>query len=257
MTTLYLRNTHPTRPCLVPVGNGSARLLLPAVTSCLPAGVVQLPAVRRMLAAQVLAVVDVTGWDAEARQRQVDRLGMEALIRNAEQREFDQWRQREAPRRIHRPPNRNRKRRADEWPQAQIERLRRCWTEGVGAEQIAAELGRGTGAVLAKALRLGLPARPPRNAWPAERVARLRQRWADGASSRVLAAELGVTPMAVVSKARDLGLPARPRSLWLESQRRGGQRASATRWATLQGPAFAPQPRQDGAEALACGAITP
>ena len=137
VTHVHLRNMHPTRRCLVPMATGR-RDSCPAVTSCLPAGVVELPAVRRMLAAQVLAVVDVTGWDAEARQRQVDRLGMEAAIRHAEQREFDQWRQRRRPRRIHRPPNRNRKRRADEWPPAWIERLRRRWTEGAGAEQIAA-----------------------------------------------------------------------------------------------------------------------
>ncbi len=254
MTHVHVRNVHPTRRLMVPIAPGWSRLLYPAVTACLPAGVVESPAVRRMLAAQVLAVVGEAGWDADARQRQADRAGMEAAIRRAEQREFDQWRARwrarqQPPRRTHKSAQVNRKRRADEWPPEWTERLRRRWAEGASAEQIASEIGLTPGAVASKALREGLEARPPRNAWPAERTVRLRERWAAGATARELAGELGVTPGAVVSKARTLGLPGRPRSYWTEACRRAGQASAARRWGTLEGPAAATQPRQDDAGA--------
>lgn len=237
MTALFVRNTHPTARVMVPLGTGGrARLLLPSTTSCMPAGVVELPAVRRMLAAQVLAVVDSAGWDADARQRQADRLGMQELIRAAEQREFDRYRQRHRiARRVPALPGSS-GHHAGRWPAEKNARFKAHWEADTPLADLVAEFGvTDKSSIVHKAKRLGLAARGHPEGWPAEQVERLRTLRAAGAGLSLIAAELGRSHEAVANKLCRL------------ARQKPAQ-------AGLEGPAFAQRTRQDGAQALGRGA---
>ncbi len=66
---IFLRNIHPKRAAYVPVAPGWARLLLPAVTAAVPAGVLALAGVQRALDCQHLAVVTEVNRAGGARKR--------------------------------------------------------------------------------------------------------------------------------------------------------------------------------------------
>lgn len=156
--TVYLRNVHAKRTVMVPIRPGWCRMLKPAVTARVPAAVLHTSAVRRLLSLRMVDVIDVTAWNAEARQRQANRTDWARAIAEAEQREFDGLLGR-APRGAGSRRPKERKRRADEWPSEWTARLRQRWAEGATGTTIAVELGVSLGAVRSKALRLGLPGR--------------------------------------------------------------------------------------------------
>jgi hypothetical protein len=120
--------------------------------------VLRLPAVRKLLARQLVARVDSDGWDADERQRRSERAGMADLVRRAEQAAFDRLLQ---PVRIRprRKPSKPYKRRANMWPPEWTERLKQHWAEGATCPEIAAELRVTPGAVGAKVRREGLKPR--------------------------------------------------------------------------------------------------
>ena len=162
-----------------------------------------------MLAAQVLAVVGETGWDADIRQRQANRLGMAELIRQAEQAEFDRYRQHHrVARRVPFLPG-STGHHAGKWPDEKNARFTARWEAGIALATLVAEFGVSLSSVVKKAARLGLAARGCHNGWPGEQVERLRTCWAAGVSLTLLAAELGLSPQAVANKAKRLGLPSR------------------------------------------------
>jgi hypothetical protein len=114
--SIFLRNLHPSRKALLPVGRGWARLVYPGVTTRLPDAVLHLPAVRSLLARQIVAAVDNAGWNADERQRRSELAGMAELVRLAEQAQFDRLLEGVRLRGSYRSPGVPRKRRADEWP---------------------------------------------------------------------------------------------------------------------------------------------
>ncbi len=178
---IYLRNCDARRTAVVPVAPGWARLLHPGVTSRVPAAVIAMPAVQRLLTTERLAVVTEVNRDPEAGE--LLRRDMAAAIAAAEARALarlvaQQVRQHGA---LAEPTKRawvrrqrpdERKRREDEWPPKRVALLRRRWAEGSPAWQIAGELGLSKGAVATKAYTLGLGSRRrARQSRPDTRVA--------------------------------------------------------------------------------------
>jgi hypothetical protein len=156
---IHLRNLHPKRTLAVPLDGVWCRLLRPGVTSMLPAETLRFPVIQRLIAEQLVAVVDaVQCCDADARQARAARLDMARLIAIAEKAEFDRLLQglRVEPRR---PPSGWPYTRRDLWPQEWTERLRQRWAEGATGPMIAAELGISRGAVGATVAREGLATR--------------------------------------------------------------------------------------------------
>jgi hypothetical protein len=153
-----LRNLHPSKKALLPVGQGWARLVYPGVTTRLPDAVLHLPAVRSLLTQRLVARVDA-GWDADERQRRSDRAGMSELVRLAEQAQFDRLLAGARLRRSYQSRGLPRKRRADEWPEEWTARLKERWAQGATGSMIAAELGVSPGAVGAQVARQGLARR--------------------------------------------------------------------------------------------------
>lgn len=86
---VYLRNLHPTKRVMVPLGRGWVRLLYPGVTTHVPERVLHTPLVRKLLIRKMVEVVDGAAWDADVRQRNASRADMARAIAAAEQREFD------------------------------------------------------------------------------------------------------------------------------------------------------------------------
>jgi hypothetical protein len=158
---IHLRNLHPKRTLAVPLDDAWYRVLRPNVTSMLPAEALHFPAVRQLLAQQLVTVVDAVQCDADARQARAVRLDMAKLVAIAEQAEFDRLLQGVRLRGSYRSPGVPRKRRADEWPEEWTARLKQRWAEGATGPEIAAELGGNVtpGSVGAKIRRLGLASR--------------------------------------------------------------------------------------------------
>jgi hypothetical protein len=157
--SVYLRNLHPSKKALLPVGQGWARLVYPGVTTRLPDAVLHDPAVRSLLAQQVVTQVDAAGWNADERQRRSDRAGMAELVHQAEQAEFDRLLRGVRLRHNYALSGKPRKQRANEWPEERIARLRQRWAAGATLAAIAVELGVSPGAVGAQVHRWQLPPR--------------------------------------------------------------------------------------------------
>jgi hypothetical protein len=158
---IHIRNVHPSRPAYVPVARGWSRLLMPSVTTSVPASVLGLPGVQRALRAQRLAVVTECNGAGGTQERL--RRDMQAAIAAAERRELAAFvaAQGDLPGRRDGPSRRpsRRKRRADDWPEAWSDHLRTRWAEGASTQTIAAELGVKPRGVGNKAAALGLPRR--------------------------------------------------------------------------------------------------
>jgi hypothetical protein len=176
--SVYLRNLHPSRKALLPAGQGWARLVYPGVTTRLPDAVLHQPAVRSLLARQIVVAVDSAGWNADERQRRSELAGMAELVRLAEQAQFDRLLEGVRLRGSYRSRGVPRKRRADEWPEERTARLKQRW-EGATGPMIAAELGVSPGAVGAKVARQGLARRYRRHvvATPVGRARYDHARW--------------------------------------------------------------------------------
>ena len=232
MTAVYVRNLHPTQRLMVPIAPGWARLLLPSVTAAVPAQAAESPIVRRMLAAQVLAVVGEAGWNADARQRQADRFGMEELIRAAEQREFDGYRLRQRPARRTPSAPGSPGHHAGRWPDEKNAQFKVRWASGVPLDTLAVEFNVSRGSIIDRAGRLGLPSRV--RTWTAERIERVTTLWTSGALLAQIAAELGVSASVITSMRWKLKLPPRPAI---------GRRDLLAARAAPNGLAAAPQPR--------------
>jgi RNA polymerase primary sigma factor len=105
------------------------------------------------------------------------------------------------------------------WNGERIEVLKRLWSEGQSASEIAREFGGvlTAGAVLFELHRLGIHDRPKglrgsHASWSDERVQRLKALWAEGESAGEIARELGgVSRNAVLGKLSRLGLLNKPR----------------------------------------------
>jgi hypothetical protein len=225
--SVFLRNRHPRRAIALP-HNGHCRLIPAGATSTLPDATLSHPVTRLLLAKQLIVIVDVVEYDADARQERAGRIDIAELARQAEQKEFDRLlagiQRRPGPQRPQRE-SRPRKPRADEWSPAQVELLKRRHAAGASWEAIAVELGRAPGAVAARARRDGLqrPRQRPAGTWPAEWTETLKQRWDEGVPGRKIAEELGVKATVVWARCARLGLEKR------FDNRNGGRRASAVR----------------------------
>jgi hypothetical protein len=205
VATVFLRNPHPKQTVYVPIGDGWARVLRPAVTTALPERVLHTPAVRQLLVHRLVDLVDGAAWDADVRQRRASCTDMARAIAAAEQREFDRLRQG--------VQINARRRRNHEWSPEQIAVLHRRWAEGARVGVLALELGMPAHVVGLKAYHEGLGHQRSngsgRKDWPNAQTARLRQRWAEGASVRTLAREFGTTTGAIAGKARRENLALR------------------------------------------------
>jgi hypothetical protein len=211
---IHVRNRHPRHAIAIPFADGSRFCLVPAgATSMLPDAALRHPAVRLLLAGQLIVVVDAAQYDADARQERAGRIDITELARQAEQAEFDRLlagMRRPGPQRPQREP-RPRKPRADEWSPAQVELLRRRHAAGASLESIAIEVGRTLGAVVGMTRREGLrrPRQRPPSTLPAEWTETLRRRWGEGVPGRKIAGELGTKPTIVWARVNRLGLEKR------------------------------------------------
>ena len=57
---VFLRNLHPERALVLPLGDGRRRVLAPGVTTAVSATAARLPAIARLLAMQAITVVGTT-----------------------------------------------------------------------------------------------------------------------------------------------------------------------------------------------------
>ena len=128
---IYLRNVHPKRTVLVPLGAGWARMLRPAVTAELPERVLHNSAVRELLTRRMVELADGAAWNADTRQRRANRTDWARAIAAAEQREFDKLRVGlAAPRKG-----------GHYWPAEQLEQIRQRLAAGATLTQLAGEYG--------------------------------------------------------------------------------------------------------------------
>jgi hypothetical protein len=160
--TIFVRNLHPSRRVLVPLGDGLARVLAPAVTSAFPARVLAHPTVRTLLARQFITRIDLASWDPEERQRRALRADMQAAIARLEQAEVDKLRQGVAikPRRA--PTGRPRHR----WTPERIAQLKALREAKATPDEIAREMNMARESVWAVAYQLGLSRKAPRAGAP-------------------------------------------------------------------------------------------
>ena len=205
---IYLRNVHPKRTVLVPLGAGWARVLRPAVTAELPEQVLHTDAVRTLLLQRMVEIADGNAWNADTRQASASRMDWSRAVAVAEQQEFDRMLADLTPAQDH------------FWSAAQLEQVRQRLDAGATVRQIAAEYRLTPQGTTQLRKRLGiLPLRQRRRPykragqWPEEWVSLLRQRWSEGATGSAIAAELGngISADSVAAKARYLGIPRRSR----------------------------------------------
>lgn len=157
---MFVRNLHPRHTVHLPYVPGWSRVLRPGVTTMLPERTLHTPPIRRLLAKQLIAVVDGRDSDPEARQAWAGRTEWARLIAEVEQREFDRLTAGETGRRPPAPrQRRERRRRVDEWSPEQTARLHLRWAEGASAATLAGEFDTTPGAISSKAKREGLGSR--------------------------------------------------------------------------------------------------
>jgi hypothetical protein len=166
---IHVRNTHPTRTFYLPHSLGWERVLRPAATTMLSSAVLSLPAVRRALSRQDIAVVTEINRGNSAQERL--RQDMALAIAAAEARERARLGQ----------GVRLRKKRAKQrhgwWTPERRATFERLWRTGASLDAIATACQLNRSSVLATGYRLGLP--PRRH--PAADIAR-SQRWNSGSS---------------------------------------------------------------------------
>lgn len=110
-----------------------------------------------------------------------------------------------------------------EWNDATHAQLRELWAEGLSTPKIAIKMGFTKNAIVGKAHRLNLPARPPAiktgkkpSDWPAEKKAAFALMWENEPhlTRQEMADRLGVTLAAVIGQQRRMNLQPRTLHDW-------------------------------------------